>query len=407
MVDQLSHFEAPTGFAIAANSATASLNDRKELLDDLDLLNRVGRKQDDITLTDDYDLFIGGMRLTEINATLEQQGAGELTLMPTSTFRTKMGATYSALGETDVKLINPAPVPRLFSDKAMQYWELYNAALPVPPWQPLDHYIRSESDLGDALRRDFIVGAPLVVKARSSTHGKGIWFYPGGITDFTEDWSRQTAPTEVLSSPEQFLIQYAVPHECDVRVVAAGSTPIAGEYRYGSPDTDKSNLNLVETDAKSLRATTEELLDRGAVTPLAMDRLDPAVERAVYDLYEALVSCASVPAEEFHSWIGWDFLMVTPTDERLDVIPDAVLERLLDDRYRTKQGYYLVFGEGNLSPGSKERYVNALVHGRDGLDWDSAANLWAYGDSISKGESFTPGLPDQISREELEKKYHI
>jgi hypothetical protein len=71
VVDQLSHFEAPTGFAIAANSATASLNDRKELLDDLDLLNRVGRKQDDITLTDDYDLFIGGMRLTEINATLE------------------------------------------------------------------------------------------------------------------------------------------------------------------------------------------------------------------------------------------------------------------------------------------------------------------------------------------------
>jgi hypothetical protein len=136
-----------------------------------------------------------------------------------------------------------------------------------------------------------------------------------------------------------------------------------------------------------------------------MDRLDPVVEQAITDLHEALSTLADMTAEEMHTWIGWDFLMVDPDDERLDAVPDAVVERLLDDRYRTEWGWYLVFGEGNLSPGSKERYVNAVVHGRDGFQWDSAANLLEYGLSISRNDRFEPGIPDRIDRETLASHY--
>lgn len=408
MFDRLSHFQASTGFAAGVNSTTATINNRKELLVDLGALNKIGLKQDGLTITESRDLLIGGLKLTDINGWLRRQGVGELTLMPTTTFRRKMGAEYQQLSETDLKLINPVPVPQLLADKALQYWELYETPIAVPPWQPLDHYdCDTPETAAESLRQEFIEDAPLVLKARNATQGQGIWFYPGGVTDFTDDWLDRTAPAAFLNQPEQFLLQYALPHEYDKRVLAAGPTAVAGEDRYGSPNSDKSNLNLVETVASSLREAVIELLEMGAVEPLELDRLDPAVERAINDLYEALTDLADVKNHELHTWIGWDLLVVDPDDNRLDTVPADVLDGMLNDRYRTERGCYLVFGEGNLSPGSKERYVNALAHGREGLQWDSAANLLGYGLSISRDEPFTPGIPDVLDRETLAAHYGL
>lgn len=408
LISQLSEFNGPCGFAAGVNSTTASLNNRKEFLVDLGVLNKVGLKQDGIRITEGGGLRIGGLRLADINATLREHGCGELTVIPTSTFRRKLGSEYPDLSDTDLKLINPAPIPRLLSDKALQYWELYETPITVPPWQPLDHYVETDMRTAtESLKTDFIPDAPLVLKARNATQGQGIWFYPGGISDFTDDWLTETAPEAFLDGPERFLLQYAIPHEYDKRVLSAGPTPVAGEDRYGSPETDKSNLNLIDTDASSLRDAAIELLEIGAVEPLDPDQLDPAVEQAVTDLYDFLVDCADVSAAETYTWIGWDLLVVDPDDDRLDAVPDAVVEGLLDDRYRTEHGCYLVFGEGNLSPGSKERYVNAVAHGRGGLQWDSAANLLGYGLSISRNEPFEPGIPGAIDRESLATHYGL
>jgi hypothetical protein len=404
----LSHFDALTGFVAGVNSTTATLNNRKEFLVDLGVFNKVGLTQDGLTITGTGDLLIGGVELTDINSALREQGLGELTLIPTSTFRRKVGEEYPKLSATDLKLINPAPVPGLLGDKALQYWELYETPITVPPWQPLDHYLSSDPETAtESLKTDFIRDAPLVLKTRNATHGHGIWFYPGGVVDFTDDWLTETAPDAFLNNPRQFLLQYAIPHEYDKRVIAAGSTPVAGEDRYGSPETDKSNLNLIDTNAASLREAAIELLEMGAVEPLELDQLDPAVERAIADLHDALTDRGDVAADEMHTWIGWDFLVVDPDDERLHAVPDDVVEGLLNDRYRTERGCYLVFGEGNLSPGSKERYVNAVAHGRQGLQWDSAANLLGYGLSISRDEPFDPGIPDIIDRKTLATHYRL
>ncbi|MFB6362206.1 MAG: hypothetical protein ABEH59_12915 [Halobacteriales archaeon] len=404
----MSQFDAPTGFAAGVNSVTATLNNRKEFLVNLGVLNKIGLKQDGLTVTRSGDLLVGDLRLENINATLQRKGLGELSLIPTTTFRRKLGTTYPQLSETRLNLINPAPIPSLLSDKAKQYWELFDTPVTVPPWQPLDHYTDSniQSD-ADSLERDFIQDAPLVLKARNATQGQGIWFYPDGVTAFIEDWVSETAPGAFLNHPNRFLLQYAIPHIYDKRVLTAGPTPVAGEDRYGSPHTDKSNLNLVDLDATTLRDAAIELLERGAVRPLQLDRIDPAVERAVTDLFEAMAPLTVESQDELHTWIGWDFLVVDPDDERLSAVPDDVIGGLLNDRYRTEEGCYLAFGEGNLSPGSKERFVNAMAHGREGLKWDSAANLLGYGTSISKGESFEPGIPDFIDPDLLARRYSL
>jgi hypothetical protein len=408
LIDQLSHFDSTTGFAAGVNSTTATLNNRKEFLVNLGALNKVGLKQDGFSITGTGDLLIGDLSLTDVNATLREQGLGELTLIPTAAFRRNMGADYSKLSSTDLRLINPAPIPRLLGDKALQYWELYEGPITVPPWQPLDHYLGTDPETAtESLKTEFIRDAPLVLKARNGTQGRGVWFYPDGIDAFIDDWLATTAPEAVLNTPDQFLLQYAVPHEYDKRVLAAGGTPVAGEDRYGTPDTDKSNLNLIDTGTGSLRETAIELLEMGAVEPLELDQLDPAVERAVTDLHDALTDLTDGVVNETHTWIGWDFLIVDPDDERLDAVPDDVVEGLFNDRYRTEQGCYLVFGEGNLSPGSKERYVNAVAHGRESLQWDSAANLLAYGISISRDEPFEPGIPDAVDRETLASNYGL
>ena len=406
LLETLTHFDAPTGFAAGVNSTTAKLNSRKQFLTELGVLNRVGVKQDGITVEGDT-LFIGGRPLSALNAQLREQGAGELTLIPTSTFCRALGKTYGQLLETGLNLINPPPVPGLLGDKAMQYWELYGTTLAVPPWQPIEPYLSEDGTGFRELQTAFIEDAPLVLKARSSTHGDGIWFYPEGVTAVIEDWQQGTAPTAFLEAPQTFLLQYAVPHTFDRRIIAAGETPVSGEDRYGSPHTDRSNLNLVSTEARTPRGAAEELLARGAVEPLNMERIDPAVERAVSDLHEALAALAGLPPREFHSWIGWDFLVVDPEDERLRTIPDDVLTGLLRERYRTREGRYLVFGEGNLSPGSKERYVNAVAHGRSGLRWDSAANLLNYGLSISTGTTFEPGFPALLDRDAVLTAYGL
>jgi hypothetical protein len=407
VIEQLSAFEFPSGFAAGVNSVTAGLNARKEFLAESGVLNKVGVKQDGVTVTDDGELLIGGVPLVEINATLAEHDAGELTLVPTAAFRRALGTTYPALSRTNLKLINSAPVPRLLGDKGLQYWELSDTQIPVPPWQPLGHYVRNGVTDFDALVSDFIEGAPLVLKGRNSTHGVDIWFYPDGAEAFVDDWRNGTAPEPFLAAPSEFLLQFAIPHVYDKRVIAAGPRPVAGENRYGRPDTDKSNLTLVETAGETKLESARELLAMNAVEPLDIGDLDPAVERAVADLYELLDELAETDTGDLHTWIGWDFLVVDPTDPRLDIVPNDVLTGLFRDQYRTEDGCYLVFGEGNLSPGSLERYVNALAHGRSGLRWDSAANLLAYGTSISNDEPFEPRIPDPLDRETLADRYEL
>lgn len=408
MIGGLADFDAPTGFVAGVNSVTATLNNRKEFLRDLEVLNTIGLKQDGFQVTESGTVSIANKKLSAINATLRDRGRGDLTLIPTSTFRRKMGQDYIKLSASDLKLINPSPIPTLLGDKAQQYWEFYEEPIPVVPWQPIDHYIQRSSKVDTKLlKSEFISATPVVVKRRSSTQGKGVWFYPGGITDFIDDWETESAPADFLTSPGAYLLQYAIPHEYDKRVIAAGKTPVSGENRYGSPETDKSNLNIIDTGASSLREAAAKLLEMGAVEPLNMDDLDPAVERAVEDLYASLTNLVDEPATTLYTWIGWDFLVVNPQDERVTQLPAAIRDHIFDARYRTEEGCYLVFGEGNLSPGSKERFVNAIAHGRQGLQWDSAANLLKYGESISRDRTFEPGVPEMLDIRTLAGRYNM
>lgn len=113
--EQLARLDAPTGFAVGAHSATATLNNRTECLTALGVLNRVGPKQEGITVADDGTVSIDGTDLAALNAQLHARNAGNLTLLLTAAFCRALGVAYSALSNSSLTLVNPAPVPGLLS----------------------------------------------------------------------------------------------------------------------------------------------------------------------------------------------------------------------------------------------------------------------------------------------------
>lgn len=328
-----------------------------------------------------------------MNVELEEEGLGELTFLPTAAFRRNIsGEDFEALSET-VQMVNPAPIPSFLGDKAEQNWAFWDDPGTVPGYQPVDFYAQKYDDLEKAIeevQEDIIDDVPLVMKPRSSSGGNDIFFYPGGVDEMVEDWRED-------GIPQGYLAQYALPHEFDLRTIAAKDTPVNGMKRYGDPDTDRANLSLL--DSKSTKGKAKIALEQGAAEGVDMDELDPAVQNMVEDHLEAFAEEYDQDLDELNTWIGWDFLAIDPYDRDLRDYPDEIIQPLFQEEYEMEDGNYLIFCEGNLSPGSIIDYVN------QDPEQDTAANLWGYADSVSRGEEFERGVPDEMDVQTLQDRY--
>ncbi|MFB6175475.1 MAG: hypothetical protein ABEJ87_05925 [Candidatus Nanohalobium sp.] len=336
---------------------------------------------------------MGDEKVDSINEELAGEGLGELTFLPTAAFRRNMSSQdFETLSE-NVQMVNPAPIPSFLGDKAEQNWTFWDGPGTVPGYQPLDFYAQTYSDMEKAIEEvqdDIIDDVPLVIKPRSSSCGNGIYFYPGGVDEMVEDWREE-------GIPQGYLAQYAIPHEFDLRTIAAKDTPVNGMRRYGNPDTDRANLSLL--DSKSTEGKAKKALEQGAAEGVDIDELDPAVQNMVEDHVEAFAEEYEKDLDELETWVGWDFLAVDPYDRDLQEYPDEIVEPLLHEDYQTEDGNYLIFCEGNLSPGSIIDYINQEP------EQDTAANLWNYVDSVSRGEEFERGVPDVMDIETLQDRY--
>jgi len=384
-------FDAPTAWASAQNSASAKTNHRKTFLRDNGLLNRIGLKQEDIDVSEEVKL--GGEDLSDMNAELDSEGLGELTFLPTAAFRRNISSEdFEALSES-VQMINPAPIPSFLGDKAEQNWAFWDDPGTVPGYQPVDHYLQKYDDVEkviEEVQEDIIGDVPLVMKPRSSSGGSDIYFYPDGVDGMVEDWRED-------GIPQGYLAQYAIPHEFDLRTIAAKDTPVNGMKRYGDPDTDRANLSLL--DSTSTEGKAKLALEQGAAEGIDMNDLDPAIQNMIEDHIEAFTDEYGKEYEELNTWIGWDFLAINPYDRKLNDYPDEIIEPLLQEDYETENGNYLIFCEGNLSPGSIIDYINQEP------EQDTSANLWSYADAVSRGEEFERGVPEEIGLETLQDRY--
>lgn len=290
-------------------------------------------------------------------------------------------------------MINPAPIPSFLGDKAEQNWTFWEDPGTVPGYQPVDHYMQKYDDLEKAIevvKEDIIDDVPLVMKPRSASGGSDIYFYPGGVDEMTEDWREEGVPSG-------YIAQYAIPHEFDLRTIAAKEKPVNGMKRYGDPDTDRANLSLL--DSKSTEGKAKIALEQDAAEGVDMDELDPAVKNMIEDHLNAFAQEYDMDYDQLETWIGWDFLAIDPYDRDLQDYPDEIIEPLLQEEYETEDGNYLILCEGNLSPGSIIDYVNQSPQ------QDTAANLWSYADSVSRDEGFERGLPDEIGLDTLQDRY--
>ena len=385
-------FDAPTAWASAQNSASAKPNKRNTFLRDNGLLNRIGLEQDDFEISED-EATIAGMPVEEIDKELEEEGLGRLTFRPTSPFRSNLTDEEFENLSDNVLMLNPAPVPKFLGDKAEQNWAFWDDPGTVPGYQPTDHYLQSYDDIEKAIevvQEDIIDDVPLVMKPRSASGGDSIYFYPGGVDEMVEDWREEGIPRD-------YIAQYAIPHEYDMRTIAGGDEPVSGMVRYGCPDTDRANLSLL--DSSGTEGKAKIALQQGAAEPVDMDELDPAVENMIEDHLEAFAEEYSIDEDELNTWIGWDFLAVNPQDRDLRDYPDEVIEPLLNEEYETEDGNFLIYCEGNLSPGSIIDFIN------QDPEQDTAANLWGYADSVSRGEEFERGVPDEMDVQTLQDRY--
>ena len=106
-------FPVPTAVAAVATSATVRLNTRKEFL----------------------------VSLGAVNDRLQMAGLGSLTIIPTGAFSATLGRSYDGLADVELNVINPAPIPRLLSDKASSSGRSMTATCQS---RPGSHSIRCE-----------------------------------------------------------------------------------------------------------------------------------------------------------------------------------------------------------------------------------------------------------------------
>lgn len=373
--------EAPTAFTVGANSSTAKLNNRTTRLQDHDLVNTVGKIQDNLTYADNH-FFINNEEVKDINRELEKEGLGELTIRPTAALlRNFHGLDEDIEG---LHVINSPEIQHFASDKAYQRKTMWDDPGVSIPYQPTDEFFGPSGDPRlDELAEEFegLEHLGVVEQPRADSQGDGIAFY-----DTFEDAIEEYRESGL---PEKSMLSLQLPLQYDQRVVAAGSKPVTSMKRFPNGD---GVCSLSKIDGDNYKEKAAKGKEKGYLEPVDIDNLDPAVENILEDHVEALER----ETGEENFWIGWDFFAIDPYE--MDEFPEYIKDHLMDEDYRTEDGNYLVLGEPNASPGSGVDIVNQEYE-----DQDSAANLVRYGDAVSRGQSFDRGLESagQVSASDL------
>jgi len=182
--------EAPTSFTVAANSSSASLNNRTERLRDHNMTNTIGRIQNRIVYADDH-FFIDNEEVKDINRDLEKENLGELTVRPTAPFlRNFHGLEDDIEG---LNIINSPEIQHFASDKAYHRKQFWNDPGVSIPYQPTDEFFDQNGEpLLDELAEEFegLEHLGVVEQPRTDSQGDGIKFY-----DTFEDAIRNTEKT--------------------------------------------------------------------------------------------------------------------------------------------------------------------------------------------------------------------
>jgi|GEM_PF-4596379 len=364
-------------------------NRRKGFLEENHFINHWGVRNSPYRFLDDEEMEIGGINLKDINTELEREGNGELTVINSGPGKSAVRKNESDNGDepdshmdrmadAGLKIVNPNSLISLSGDKAKQN-RFFSELGMVPHWAQSDNYSFEGGIEALSEKLEPFENVPIISKPLGSSGGNGIQFRT--VDELISDLYLEEERRGIDGALEGYIFQAALPVESDVRVIAFGDTPVTAEARYGREDIDLHNLSKMSGDYPVM-----ELVESGAADPMDVGELDQAYVNAVDDMYDLLVSEDFVDGENTEMFLGHDFLVVDPdSDDKgiLDVYPDDALDDILNDRYRTEDGSYLVFAETNASPGYKIDIVNYE------MPWQhSALNLLKLADDFSRGSEY-------------------
>jgi len=354
-------------------------------------------------LFQENELEFGGVNLEDINADLEAEGNGEMTIINSGPFKKAvrhdeedLGLPYNTIMpqmvEAGLKIINPNNVISLSGDKAQQNRFFSDLGF-VPHWAESDNYAHEGGiqELEDRLEP--FEGVPIISKPKGKSGGDGIEFrYSDELIDDLEFEKERRGIEGALPG---YIFQTTLPVEGDVRVIAFGDTPITGEVRYGRDDIDLHNLSQMDEEMDQF-----ELVESGAADPVDIQKIDQAYVNATEDIHELMLDRGYIDGENTELFLGHDFLKVDPSKDEhniLDYYPDRALDNILVEDYKTEDGSYLVFAETNASPGYKIDMINYEYPNQH-----SALNLLKAADDFSKGVDFEPFKPGEVHEDDLE-----
>ena len=385
------------------DNISSPLNRRNSFILDNRWTNLLRAGKEDVDLKG--NTTINGLTFDEINAELESEGNGSLTIVNTKHFNkqwAKIGREQDLNSSEawqklldDVDVINPPSIADACNSKAATYDIFESSGVTSPPWFNLHHYVKGDGleELDEDVnsfkeRYNFSDGPegdiPVVLKPYNGSGGAGIETTTvNRFLNTAENYSSLERYLGEKSDKDKFtssswLLQFAVPAAFDQRVITGNGTVHTSSIRKGD--------GLIHN------------MDNGAgATGVEREQISEGVRYLVEEAEEALVENIQ-PHENAHRFLGWDILGFDPHDELMDDFPqyqEFVFEHLVDDKnylgeFQGKE-IYRVPGEINDSPGYKIDGANSAQPYQN-----SCLALTKLAEDVSRNREHTSVQEDQL-----------
>ncbi len=339
---------------------------------------------DEIVFQPEDDLEIN---LKDINTELQREGNGDLTVLGSSPFQQRLTGCLNTDKKEDywkegelkneraleagLKLINPLHASEIAKRKPL-FYETFNegpgGVLPFATFEEgmsnreaEERFIDEFEDFGDSI--DYML------KPENGAGGKAQ--YRMSYDEATRKLSEKGAP---ITKNGRGLFQAYIPLLGDMRIVSYEDQPVAAMFR-------RDNLSKVEAPnhaEKAVKAKAE-----GIVEPKNVDELGSEYHKMVSKGDQTIRDACDIDFDNAGLFMGWDIFITHSNLWEQENYPMALWDNIIE--YETDNGFGLIYGEVNNSPGAGIDFVNS-----DKPYQNTAVNLLLAGERLSHDSEFQP-----------------
>lgn len=359
-------------------------------------------KADEIVFQPEDDLEIN---LKDINTELQREGNGDLTVLGSSPFQQRLTGCLNTHKKEDyweegklknkraleagLKLINPLQASEIAKRKPLFYETFDEEPGGVLPFATFEEGMTNQ-EAEDTFREEFEGfgdSIDYILKPENGAGGKSQ--YRMSYDEATTKLSEKGAP---ITRNGKGLFQTYIPLLGDMRVVSYDDQPIAAMFR-------KDNLSKVSASNHAEKAVKAK--KDGLVEPRDVDDLSHEYHEMVAEGNQTIKDACDIDFDNAGLFMGWDIFITHQNLWEQENYPMALWDDIIE--YETDNGFGLIYGEVNNSPGAGIDFVNS-----DKPYQNTAANLLLAGERLSHDSEFRPLTEDDLydgNRKTIEEFY--